>query len=43
MLLNCENALSAYVKLHDLLTIQQKMRLLLISGYDFEIRKLACK
>lgn len=43
MLLNCDNALSAYVKLFDLLTIQQRMRLLYIAGYAYEIRKLACK
>lgn len=43
MLLNCENALKAYVQLFDLLTTSQRMRLLIISGYDFEIRKLASK
>lgn len=43
MLLNCDNALSAYVKLFDLLTVQQRMRLILISGYAYEIRQLACK
>ena len=43
MPLNCENALKAYIQLFGLLTTSQRMRLILISGYEFEIRKLACK
>lgn len=43
MPLNCENALKAYIQLFDLLTVRQRMRLILISGYEFEIRKLASK
>lgn len=43
MLLNCDNAVKAYVQLFELLTVRQRMRLILISGYEFEIRKLACK
>lgn len=43
MLLNCDNAVKAYVQLFDLLTVRQRMRLLYIAGYDFEIRKLASK
>lgn len=43
MPLNCDNVLQAYIQLHDLLTVRQRMRLILISGYEFEIRKLACK
>lgn len=43
MLLNCENALKAYIQLHDLLTYAQRSRLLAIASYDFEIRKLTSK
>lgn len=43
MLLNCDNALQAYVQLHDLLTFSQRMRLIAVSAYAFEIGKLACK
>lgn len=43
MLLNCENALNAYVQLHDLLTFAQRSRLLRIAAYEFEIRKLTSK
>ena len=43
MLLNCENALNAYVQLYDLLTFAQRSRLLRIASYEFEIRRLACK
>lgn len=43
MLLNCDNAVKAYVQLFDLLTVRQRMRLILISGYEFEIRKLTSK
>lgn len=43
MPLNCDNAMIAYVQLFDLLTVRQRMRLILISQYDYTIRKLACK
>lgn len=43
MPLNCENALKAYIQLHDLLTVSQRLRLIAIAAYEFEIRKLACK
>lgn len=43
MLLNCDNALQAYVQLHDLLTFSQRLRLIAIAAYEFEMRKLACK
>lgn len=43
MLLNCENALNAYVQLHDLLTFSQRLRLIALAAYEFEIRKLASK
>ena len=43
MLLNCENALQAYVQLHDLLTFSQRLRLIAVSAYAFEIRKLTSK
>lgn len=43
MLLNCENALKAYIELQYLLTFAQRSRLLRIASYEFEIRKLACK
>ena len=43
MLLNCDNVLQAYVQLHDLLTASQRMRLIALAAYEFEIRKLASK
>ena len=43
MLLNCENALNAYVQLHDLLTFSQRLRLIALAAYDIEISKLASK
>ena len=43
MLLNCDNALNAYAQLHDLLTFAQRSRLLRITAYAFEIRKLTSK
>lgn len=43
MLLNCDNAVKAYVQLFDLLTVRQRMRLILISQYDCAIKKLARK
>ena len=43
MLLNCDNVLQAYIQLHDLLTVSQRLRLIAIAAYEFEMRKLACK
>lgn len=38
MLLNCDNAVKAYVQLFDLLTVRQRMRLLDVSDYVFRVR-----
>ena len=43
MLLNCDNAVKAYVQLFDLLTVRQRMRLIFIAQYDCAIRRLTSK